>query len=533
MSDESAFAMKTSQFPFGILVLTLALTLPAAALQLRNFSPAAHERITNFPNNPTLNLTFLNPGGNLANLPDLTGVGWNTQNSVQQFTLVSPRHFVGANHFRPNVGAVVRFLARDNTIHDYTIAATSGILNDDGTTSDVFLGELTTDVAVTTGIRPLPYLNLATEAAYVGQALVVLGQPARGGRGTIAQVSDFGGDPITSGAGIKTRAFTFTYGPAGSADDARAEVGDSGSPSFAVVSGKLALVGTHTAVLTALGTTTTYDTLVPHYASRLNSAMESQGYHLRKFTPDATSFTASGTGVTPVIRALKPFIFRVSITNGAAAADNVAASFTLPVGAVLSGITSPGWFTTDATTIRRGGLAAGETVTVDLAFSKAPTSGSFQLGLNLTSDGSTVKTFNFPFSVAPSYTEWSDGLADASLAADGDGDGVGNLLEYAFGGNNREPSRFLAGASPAVDLLPQFMTAPARLRFLRRQDFSARGLRQIIETSENLESWTPVMDTGSTTVATQVAGFDLIETPLGDTTAAKRFFRLRVELAEP
>jgi hypothetical protein len=527
--------MNILRVPFYFPACVLALSLPAAALQIRTLSPAAHERITNFPGNPTLNPTFLNPGGNLANLPDLTGVGWNTSNTVQQFTLVSPRHFVGANHFRPGVGSVVRFLARDNTLHDYTIAATYGILNDDGSTSDVFLGELATDVVVTTGIRPLPYLNLAAENAYTGEALVVLGQPARGGRGTIGPVSDFGGDPITSGSGIKTRAFTFTYGPAGSADDAKAEVGDSGSPSLTIRSGQLALVGTHTAVLTAFGSTTTYDTLVPHYASRLNSVMESQGYHLRKFTPDATAFTASGAGISPVIRALKPFVFRVSMTNGAAAADNVTASFTLPVGAVLAGTTASGWIVTNATAIRRGGLAAGETVTVDLAFSKAPVSGSFQIGLNLTSDGSAAKSFNFPLTVTPSYAEWADGLADASLAGDADGDGVGNLLEYAFGGNNREASQFLAGASPAVDLLPQFMTAPARLRFLRRQDFAARGLRQIIETSENLDSasWTTLVDTGSTAVSTPAAGFELIELPLSDTTAARRFYRFRVELDEP
>ena len=527
--------MNIIQLSYSLPACVLALNLPAAALQIRNFNPASHERLLNFPSNPTLNPAFLNPGGNLANLPDLTGVGWSTQNTLQQFTLVSPRHFVGANHFRPAVGSVVRFLASDNSIHDYTIAATSGILNDDGSTSDVFLGELTGDVPVTSGIRPLPYLNLATEAAYTGEPLVVLGQPARGGRGTAGSVSDFGGDPITGGAGIKTRAFTFTYGPAGSVDDAKAEGGDSGSPSFAIRSGQLALVGTHTAVLSALGTTTTYDTLVPHYASRLNSAMEAQGYHLRKISPDATSFTAAGTGASPVIRALKPFVFRVAITNGTAAADNVGASFSLPVGAMLSGITSAGWIATNSTMIRRGGMAAGETVTVDLAFSKAPISGSFQIRLNLTSDGSSAKMFNFPLVVAPSYAEWAVGLADSSLAADGDGDGVGNLMEYALGGNNRESSQFLAGAVPAVGLLPQLLAAPARLRFLRRQDFAARGLRQIIETSENLESasWIATTNGAPTTVSTPATGFEQIEMPLSETTTARRFYRLRFELDEP
>ncbi len=516
-------------------LIFLILCLPVSALQLRIFNATAHNRINNFPANPTTNPTFLNPSGNLATLPDLTGVGWNVQATVQQFTLVSPRHFVGANHFRPNVGSTLRFLARDNSIHDFTIAALYAIPNDDGTPSDVFLGELTADVPATSGIRPLPYLNLATEAAYSGESLVVLGQPARGGRGVIGQVNDFGGDPITSGAGIKTRAFTFTYGPLGTADDARAEVGDSGSPSFALRSGQAALVGTHTAVATVSGTTTTFDTLVPHYAARLNSVMEAQGYHMRKINPAATAFNGSGASITPAVRALKPFVFRVTLTNGSAAADNIAARFTLPPGAVLSGIASTGWLSTDATTIRRGGMAAGESVTIDLSFSKAPASGNFQIGLTVTSDGSASKTFGFPISVAPSYAEWADGLEDSSFAADGDGDGVGNLLEYAFGGDNRAGSQFLAGSSPPVELLPRLVAAPAGLRFLRRQDFVAHGLREIVEMSGNLEagSWTVVPDDGIVIVSSPAAGFDLLELPLGGTPAGKRFYRVRVELNEP
>lgn len=509
--------------------------LPASALQLRVFNPTAHFRIIGFSANPTTNPTFLNPSGDFATLPDLTGVGWNTKATEQQFTLVSPRHFVGANHFRPSIGSTVRFLARDNSIHDFTLGSIHGIPNDDGSTSDVFLGELTADVPATSGIRPLPYLNLPTEANYSLEPIVVLGQPALGGRGVIGQVSDFGGDPITSGAGIKTRAFTFTYGAAGSVDDAKAEVGDSGSPSLAIRSGQAALVGTHTAVAVVAGTTTTYDTLVPHYAERLNSVMESRGYHMRKITPTATAFTAAGNALTPTVRALKPFVFRVTLTNGSAAADNIAASFILPSGAVLSGITSAGWLTADATTIHRGGMAAGESVTIDLVFSKAPRSGNFQTSLTVTSDGSVAKTFGFPINVAASYAEWATGLEDSSFVGDGDGDGVTNLLEYALGGNNRVASQSLAGSSPPVELQPQFLAAPARMRFLRRQDFAARGLREIVETSGNLDlgSWTVVPDGGVTIVSSPAAGFDLLELPLDVTLADKRFYRLRVELDEP
>lgn len=513
--------------------ISLALCLSAAGLQIRTYDAAKHARLTNFPTTPTTNATFLNAGGNPATLLDLTGVGWNTANTVQQFTLVSPRHFVGANHYKPVAGETIRFLTRDDTTRDFTVAATHTNPNDDGSPSDVFLGELTVEVPSSAGIKHLPYLNLATEAAYVGQSLVVLGHPARGGRGTIAQVSDFGTDPVTSGADIKTRAFTFTYGPLGSADDARAETGDSGSPSLVIKSGQAALVGTHTAVLSTFGTTTTYDTLVPHYAAGLNSVMERQGYHLKKATPDATTFTATGAPVITV-RAMKPFMFRVSIINGSAAADNVTASFILPAGAVLTGTNTADWFTSDSFTFRRGGIAAGQTVDLDLDFSKAPPSGNQQVTLNLTSDGSVAKDFTFTLPVSPSYDEWADGLADPSTRADSDADGVANLLEYAFGGDPRSPSLNLAGAIPPVEMLPQYLSAPARLRFLRRQDLEARGLRQVVEFSTTLEagSWSTVPNDSITYISSPATGFDLMDAILPDTSAERQFHRIRVELNE-
>lgn len=513
--------------------ISLVLCLPSLALQIRAYDAAKHARISNFPATPTTNLTFLNAGGNPSTLLDLTGVGWNTANTVQQFTLVSPRHFIGANHYKPVAGETIRFLARDNTTHDFTVAVTHTIPNDDSSPSDVFLGELTTEVPSSAGLKPLAYLNLATESAYVGQPLVVLGQPARGGRGTIGPLVDFGTTPATSGANIKTRAFSFSYGPVGSADDARAEIGDSGSPSLVIKSGQAMLVGTHTAIVSAFGTTTTYDTLVPHYASGLNAVMETRGYHLEKATPDVTTFTATGVA-TATVRAMKPFTFHVSITNGSAAADNVTASFGLPAGAVLTGTNAGGWFGTGSTTFRRGGMNAGQTLDLDLDFSKAPTSGNQQITLDLASDGSAMKTFTFMLPVTPSYSEWADGLTDPSTTADNDADGVANLLEYAFGGDPRSPSRNLAGATLSVEILPQYLTDPSRLRFLRRQDSEAHGLRQVVEVSTSLEanSWSFIPDNGITKISSPAPGFDLMEIPLSDTLPERQFHRIRVDLDE-
>ncbi len=514
--------------------LFFTVVLPANALVLRVYNPTAHLRMNGFPATPTINPTFLNPSGAVSSLLDLTGVGWSVEDTTKQFTLVSPRHFVGANHFRPAVGSTVRFLAKDHSLHTFTIAALSTIPNADASPSDVFLGELTGEVPASVAVLPLPYLNLATEAAYTGQSLIIAGKAARGGRGTIGSVSDFGGDPITSGAGIKTRAFTFSYGSIGSADDAHAEVGDSGSPSLVNRSGMAALVGTHTAVLNALGTTTTYDTLVPHYAPEFNARMEATGLHLRKSDPPATSFSATGMATTAIIRTGQAFTCRVSITNESALADNISASLTPPAGSSISGISAAGWYLTGATSLRRGGLAAGETVEFDVTFPSAPNPGIIQISLNLKSDGSVPQAFQFPITILPSFAGWAAGLQDQSLTGDSDQDGISNLIEYASGGDNLTNSQTFPSGEMDDPLLPIFFNNPMRLLFHRRTDASMRGLTYLVETSPTLAatSW-QLLDSVPISVRSSPAiGFEKVEAVLPTTPFLKAFYRLRIELAE-
>ncbi|MGL4398728.1 MAG: hypothetical protein ACRCXD_02560 [Luteolibacter sp.] len=286
----------------------------------------------------------------MATRLDLSGIGWSVQDPTKQLTLVSPRHFVGANHFRPALGSTVRFLATDQVLHTLTVSSITALPNENKSLSDLYLAEFTSELPATAAVLPLPYLNLTTEAAYAGQDIIVVGQAARGGRGVIGSVSDFGGDPITGGAGIQTRAFTFSYtAAAGAVDDAYAQGGDSGSPSFAVREGKAALVGTHTAVLTALGTITTYDTLVPHYAREINALMETTGLRLRKINPPIATLTVTGTTMDPTIRTGEAFTYRFTINNiSAVEADNVSARFSIPPPASrpaksspLDGVTTP------------------------------------------------------------------------------------------------------------------------------------------------------------------------------------------------
>lgn len=518
----------------GFFVLSGILISPCHGLHLRNFSATAHLRMNGFPSNPSINPTFLNPSGVTDSRLDLTGVGWSVQDLTKQFTLVSPRHFVGANHFRPAIGSNVRFLAKDGSLHTFTVATISAIPNANGSASDLFLGEFTSELSGVVPVLPLPYLNLPTEAAYVGEALVVVGQNARGGRGVIAAVQDFGGNPITGGAGIQTRAFTFTYAlAAGGNDDAYAESGDSGSPSFALRSGKAALVGTHTAVATALGTVRTFDTLVPHYVPELNSRMEVTGLRMRKVNPAATSFSASGAPVQTTVRALAPFAFGITITNGANEAENLVANLTQGSNFGIPEISAAGWFSPASSIIRLGGLGAGVSSQVGLAFAAAPGSGETSVSLTLKSDGSANETFLFPLTVLPSFAEWAVGLNDISLGGDSDKDGISNLLEYAFGGDNTANSLFFPNGENTA-LLPRFAASPNRLSFIRRTDAGGRGLSYVIETSTTLEpgSWQVVADAALSVISSPGPGFEEISAALPTTAAERRFYRMRIDLNE-
>ena len=163
-----------------------------------------------------------------------------------------------------------------------------------------------------------PYLNLINEAAYMGRSIAVIGRTARGGRGTIGTFSDFGGDPLTAGAGINsTRTYQFSYSnTAGQNDDAFAEAGDSGSPSLVDQGGVAALVGVHLAVANnaLAGTTITFDTFVPNYITELNERMEAEGYHMTEALPASVDLGVTQQ-VTGTLRAGYPFSISVAVSN--------------------------------------------------------------------------------------------------------------------------------------------------------------------------------------------------------------------------
>lgn len=225
-------------------------------------------------NSPTAPVANTNPQFLLSGF-DLSGVGWAQGNLNKSFALVTDTHFIGATHF--GAAANLSFRGSDGVVRNYGVAQTEVIKNDDGSDSDLFLGTLSSQVDST--IQALGIANLGAEAQYIGRQLSVYGQTARVGLGTINAFQDFGADPITSGSGLNmSRTYNFNYfNAAGGNNDAYFENGDSGSPSFIIQDGRLAVVGTHSALATTSFSRINYDTFTPAYVNQLNAALAPSG----------------------------------------------------------------------------------------------------------------------------------------------------------------------------------------------------------------------------------------------------------------
>ncbi len=515
----------------------LAVCPSAPALQFRTFSASRHNRFTGFPAAPALNPSFMHAA------VDLTGVGWDSTYPLRQFTLISPLYFVGANHFRPPIGAEIRFLSASGTIRSATVQSLYTIPNAAGQPTDLLLGRLSSPILPSSGVQFLSTHLLDTEAAYIGQTLGVLGQPARGGRGVIGPFSDFGGDPITGGSGINTtRTFQFNYvSLAGSQDDVFAESGDSGSPSFVVTGGKAGVVGTHTAVLTAAGTTTTFDTFIPAYAAQVNTIMEADGYHLTAASPKTTTLAVVRQILPAQPRAGYPVTIQYTLSNtGAAAANNVRFSFSASGAPALNSTGDSAWVisqnpgTSDA---RRGGIAAAGTAQLSIAFT--PGVGTIQHTATSSCDESSPGSLSGEFTVIESFKSWSTGLTNTTAEGDDDQDGFDNLLEYACGGDPRKASTQVQNHTHPLGISPvriETVSGGARqvVRFVRRTDAAARALAYHIESNQSLSpSWNDKTSTASILSATPLTnGFELVEMALPPSSAKREFLRLRVSLSE-
>jgi hypothetical protein len=522
-----------SNTPWWVITAATALLGTAGGLQLRSYSAPRHDRFTGFPASPQWN------DGAWFGSRNYTGVGWRVGDPEmqRQFALVSPLHVVFATHYQPGVGSVIRFLNSAGATVDRTVTLQTPIRNDLNQDTDLTLLTLSAPLLAADQVTHFPYLNLTNEAAYVNAALVVFGWQAKAGGGRIAAFDDMEGDGIN-----RTRMLRFDYNKRfGQPDDARVEIGDSGSPSFAVIDGRPAVVGIHSSLEENINKYLCYDTFVPHYVEQLNTLMAPTGYQMTPANPLPVTVAVTAVPSPVPWRQAMAASCRIELANTSAnIVSNPSLRMQFPPDRPPSTLTAPDWIITPGAAgewlLRRAALAAGATSSLTAAWEDVGTADTLAIRLDLRADGLTEQSHDLTQQLAPSYQAWAAGLADPSPVADGDADGLPNLLEYAFGGDPAVASAFQptgAALRPAM----QVADGTADLAFPVRADAELRGLSYLVEFSPTLaaESWSSTPPPGYAVadhpLVPAAPGF-LSRTVTFDATAPRQFCRVRVVLHE-
>lgn len=517
------------------------LAMPAAAVHIRVYNPAVHDRFTVYSATPVMNPGFL------YDPLKFTGVGFHSTEGHKQFALVSPRHFLCADHHKPSVlpGHVIRFVATDGTVLSRAITGMITIEADNTGLSDLTLGTFASDLPA--NVKPLPYLNLAEEEDYAGRELIVFGYGLNpgtivcAGRGVAGSTLDLDLDGPAEISG-DTRVLKFVYsGAGGSPDDARFIGGDSGSPSFVMEGGQPALTGVHLGVEPSGVDFNNYDTFVPHYVPKLDLQLAASGYRMRPviFTPVTLTYSASPAPA--VFEAGEAASASITVENtGAVETGNLAATLTFPTALAPASVTASGCVVESVAAgvwqVRKALVAASEEIVVTAAWTDVPNTAAITASIAVQSDTSTPSVNPLSIPVAVGYAVWSEDLVEGGQTDDPDGDGWNNLLEYALGSPPESGSFSLPGGGSLRPTMT-FQGGTVALSYPERENATLLGLSYQVEMSTDLETepWATTLPVG-TVSSTQpfvpaLSGF-VKRTLMWPQEAPEKFARVKVELAE-
>jgi hypothetical protein len=159
-------------------------------------------------------------------------------------TMISPQYFITAYHWPATSASTLTFYEGNTTTsggHTYSVDTGFGFdATYNGQPADVYIGRLTAPIPAADHIAHYPVLTLPNTSDYVGKTIYNYGNPNLVGRNVISKVA-----PYAEGGEIGMSMF-FNYDVPGVGPDETYLIGgDSGCPSFAVVNGKLALLGEH------------------------------------------------------------------------------------------------------------------------------------------------------------------------------------------------------------------------------------------------------------------------------------------------
>lgn len=254
--------------------------------------------VSGFPGAPVANSS----GSFLGTGLDLSGVGWLTASTQFSLTLISPQHFVIAAHTAPSAGASVSFLNQNGVVMNYTVSSVTTITHTAGVNTDIAIGRLSAPIAGADLITSYPLLQLSTYGQYLGLSLLVYGQNGRIGTNTL-DAFHLNADmlPFGSGNGVADSTL-FSTDHDSVAGESQGESGDSGSPTFFVSGGALALLGVHSGINTDASPDLTFDSFLPSYYGQINTLLQVDG-----FTLQAIPEPAAGAAVLALPGALWVF----------------------------------------------------------------------------------------------------------------------------------------------------------------------------------------------------------------------------------
>lgn len=231
-------------------------------------------------------------------------------------TMISPQYFITAYHWSASYAPSLTFYEGNTTAaggHTYTVDTSFHLtLYYNGQPADVQIGRLTAPIPAADHIAYYPVLSLATTADYIGMTIYNYGNPNRLGRNVISNIAPYyeGGE---NGWGM-----FYNYDlPGLGADETYLIGGDSGGPSFAVVDGKLALLGEHFSTYGTSGLIPfdggapkagdgswwSVDGFLPAYIDQINAALPAN----QQLTtiPEPASLTLLGLGALAMFRRRK------------------------------------------------------------------------------------------------------------------------------------------------------------------------------------------------------------------------------------
>jgi len=471
---------------FLFLFSCLVFTGKISALEIRSFDANRHLRFLDFPSNPRHNPNFI------CASQDFSGVGWIVSDPRRQLTMVSPKHFVGAYHFRPGVGSAMRFLSNNNIVKDFTIASTINVPNADGTPSDLFIGTLNERITKEDGISFHPYLNL--------DSYLVSGD---------------------------------------NEDDCFFESGDSGSPTFIKHNGIATIAGTNSLISRSLsGNSLNFVNFIPSYINEMNAIMENEGYRMTKAITDSTTLEITDGDQISLVPVGQSITLQINLENMGSEAENVQLRTEFPVGVNVTSISGSSWFTetsleSNIFNARRAQISDGETSQLEVTVT--PTSIGLQnYTVTVSSDQSEPISHTLAFQVtSPALLRRSAVVNNPS--GDDDQDGVSNLLEFAFGGDAVTASQSIADSK--IPLLPVFTRGQnnsCQVAFIRRVDHVELAIDYGVTSSSSLtgdsflDASTFITDTDVTPINNELE----LVTHTMQTPGASRFFRVEVTLNE-